>query len=70
MCGELRMTFFIREWRNKTATLMADNGAVLWTFANVEEAQKVCQEWYLIQVHEEEPAANSGGYDLMVASCG
>ena len=43
------MVFYIREWPNKTATLMADTGAVLWTFANVEEAQAVCEEWYQVQ---------------------
>jgi len=42
------MTFFIREWPNKTATLMADNGTVLWTFPSVEEAQQVCRDWYLV----------------------
>ena len=45
------MVFFIREWPNKTATLMAENGAVLWTFSNVAEAQSVCQEWYRVQKH-------------------
>jgi hypothetical protein len=63
------MTFFIREWPNKTATLMADNGAVLWTFGSVAEAQKVCRDWYLVQVREEETADRSGDFDLMVASC-
>jgi len=43
------MAFFIKEWSNKTATLMADNGAVLWTFPSVEEAQRVCREWYSLQ---------------------
>jgi hypothetical protein len=63
------MTFFIREWPNKTATLMADNGAVLWTFGSVEEAQKVCRDWYLVQVREEEAVDRVGDFDLMVASC-
>ncbi len=40
------MIFFIKEWPNRTATLMADNGAVLWTFHSVAEARKVCEEWY------------------------
>lgn len=43
------MIFFIKEWPNRTATLMADNGAVLWTFGSVEEARKVCDEWYRVQ---------------------
>lgn len=43
------MIFFIKEWPNRTATLMADNGAVLWTFSSVAEARKVCDEWYKVQ---------------------
>ena len=43
------MYFYIKEWSNKTATLMSDNGTVLWTFHSVEEAQAVCKEWYRIQ---------------------
>jgi hypothetical protein len=43
------MYFYIKEWPNKTATLMADNGTVLWTFSSVEEARRVCEEWYQAQ---------------------
>ena len=43
------MIFFIKEWPNRTATLMADNGTVLWTFTSVSEARKVCEEWYRVQ---------------------
>ena len=63
------MTFFIREWPNKTATLMADNGAVLWTFPSVDEAQKVCRDWYLVQIQGAEPDDRLGDFDLMVAKC-
>lgn len=43
------MNFFIKEWPNKSATLMTENGTVLWTFANVDEARRVCEEWYKVQ---------------------
>jgi len=43
------MDFFIKEWPNKTATLMSENGTVLWTFHNVEQAKEVCLEWYRVQ---------------------
>lgn len=46
------MFFYIKEWPDKTATLMAKNGAVLWTFPSVGEAQQVCRDWY--QVHKED----------------
>ena len=45
------MFFYIKEWPNKTATLMTEGGAVLWTFHSAEEALQVCRDWY--QVHEE-----------------
>ena len=60
------MTFFIREWPNKTATLMADNGAVLWTFPSVEEAQQVCRDWYLVQIQGSESADYVDCRDPMV----
>jgi len=43
------MRFFIKEWPNKSATLMAENGTVLWTFANAEAAEKVCKNWSQVQ---------------------
>ena len=46
------MTFFIKQWPDHTATLMADNGAVLWTFSSVAEARAVCEEWYKVRGEE------------------
>ena len=40
------MNFFIKEWPNKTATLMLEDGTVVWTFSSVDEARKVADEWY------------------------
>jgi len=40
------MNFFIKEWPNKTATLMLEDGTVVWTFPSVDEARKVADEWY------------------------
>lgn len=61
------MYFYIKEWPNKTATLMSDNGTVLWTFYSVKEAQEVCREWY--QVHEEDIDYYADGMSLDPA-CG
>jgi hypothetical protein len=61
------MAFFIKEWPNKTATLMADNGAVLWTFPNVEEAQRVCRDWYSLQAAS--GSADTACLDPLVATC-
>lgn len=43
------MHCLIKEWPNKMATLMTEDGVVLWTFSNVEEAQKVWQDWCSLQ---------------------
>jgi len=43
------MNFYIKEWANNTATLMTDNGQVLWTFPSKAEACMVCREYYALQ---------------------
>ena len=73
------MIFFIKEWPNRTATLMADNGAVLWTFCSVAEARKVCDEWYRVQgekveyrlytLREEEPPVEYDGMQELSSAC-
>ena len=45
------MVFYIKEWADGHATLMADNGTVLWTFATVEDAERACYDWY--NLHED-----------------
>ena len=39
------MYCLIKEWPNKMATLMTEDGVVLWTFNNVEEAREVWHAW-------------------------
>lgn len=43
------MYCLIKEWPNKMATLMTEDGVVLWTFSNVEEAHQVWQDWCSLQ---------------------
>jgi len=43
------MYCLIKEWPNKMATLMTEDGVVLWTFSDVEEARKVWQDWCTLQ---------------------
>jgi hypothetical protein len=40
------MKLFIKEWPNKTATIMTETGQVVWTFSNREMARHACQEWF------------------------
>jgi hypothetical protein len=39
------MKVYIKEWANKTATLLTENGEVVWTFSSVSEARQACQDW-------------------------
>lgn len=43
------MYCLIKEWPNKMATLMTEDGVVLWTFSDAAEAHKVWQDWCSLQ---------------------
>ncbi len=43
------MYCLIKEWPNKMATLMTEDGVVLWTFSDVDEARRVWQDWCSLQ---------------------
>jgi hypothetical protein len=49
----MTMNFYIKEWANHTATLMTDNGQVLWTFPSKRDAYEVCREYYAVQFGED-----------------
>lgn len=63
------MYFYIKEWPNKTATLMAENGTVLWTFQCVEEAMAICREWYNVNAEDVEYFVDTQNLDPACASC-
>ncbi|NOX42452.1 MAG: hypothetical protein GXP19_01775 [Gammaproteobacteria bacterium] len=42
------MVFYIRERPDGHATLMTEEGQVLWTFCSVDDAEHACREWYNI----------------------
>lgn len=46
------MNFYIKEWPNKTATLMLSNGCTLFTFRSVDDAVLACKDWYRCHVNE------------------
>lgn len=50
--GGISMKVLIREWANKTATVMTINGQVVWTFSSVAEARRACREWHCISATE------------------
>ena len=53
------MGFYIKEWRNGTATLMTGNHQVLWTFPSVASAEDACQNWYRIKTERVEYSSQS-----------
>jgi hypothetical protein len=50
--GGISMRVYIKEWPNKTATVMTGNGQVVWTFSSVAEARRACREWRSINTAE------------------
>ena len=40
------MRVLVKEWPNKTATLLTENGQVIWTFDSVALAKSACREWF------------------------
>jgi len=40
------VNFYIKTWPDDPATLMTDNGQVLWSFNSLDDAVSVCREWY------------------------
>jgi len=40
------MRIYIKEWPNRTATVMSENGQVIWTFSNTTEARRACLDWH------------------------
>jgi len=53
------MYCLIKEWPNKMATLMTEDGVVLWTFSDVEEARRVWHAWCSLQ---NDRTADQAGY--------
>ena len=40
------VNFYIKTWPDDTATLMTDNGQVLWSFHCLNDAVSAAREWY------------------------
>lgn len=40
------MAFYIKEWADRSATLITREGHHLFTFKNVESALTACGKWY------------------------
>jgi hypothetical protein len=42
----------IKEWVNRTATIMTENGQVVWTFSSLQDARNACREWHALSDSE------------------
>ena len=40
------MHVYIKEWPNRTATIMSVTGQVIWTFSSTTEARHACSAWH------------------------
>lgn len=40
------MQVIIKEWPNKTASLISASGQLIWTFSSVQEARQACSDWH------------------------
>jgi len=63
------MRLFVKEWPNKTATLMTENGQVVWTFGSVREAWQACREWCSANSEHVDCENESDTSDPSVAAC-
>ena len=39
------MRIYIKEWPNRTASIITAEGQVIWTFSSSESARQACREW-------------------------
>jgi len=62
------MYVYIKEWSNKSASLLTANGQVVWTFSSYAEARRACIEWRSI-VHSSRPCTSDPDDQDMLASC-
>jgi len=44
------MNFYIREHPDGTASLITDNGSVIWTFPGLDGARKACSSTHRVHV--------------------
>ena len=40
------MRVIIKQWPNRTATIMSESGQLIWTFSSTDEARRACRDWH------------------------
>ena len=49
------MRLYLKEWPNKSASIMFDNGVTLFTCHDIESARSLLRDWYEYQIENESP---------------
>lgn len=42
------MQVIIKEWPNRTASIISANGQLIWTFSTLAEARRACSDWHYL----------------------
>ncbi len=61
------MEFYIKEWADKSASLITRDGYRLWTFINIDAALVACRDWY--NVSEDRVIPDLSGNTHQTLSC-
>lgn len=63
------MRIYIKEWPNRTASIITAEGQVIWTFSSSETARQACREWGSLLSPEDVEWYDSAAADSARYSC-
>jgi hypothetical protein len=63
------MRIYIKEWPNKTASIITAEGQVIWTFSSSEAARQACREWHSLLSPNDVESYDSASSDSPRYSC-
>jgi hypothetical protein len=63
------MRIYIKEWPNKTASIITAEGQVIWTFSCSETARQACREWRSLMSPNDIECYDSASADSARYSC-
>lgn len=63
------MRVYIKEWPNRTASIITADGQVIWTFSSSEAARRACREWHSLLSPEDLESLDTASADSSRYSC-
>jgi hypothetical protein len=63
------MRVYIKEWPNRTASIITAEGQVIWTFSSSETARQACREWGSLLSPDDVECYDSAAADSARYSC-